>query len=126
MDGLRGVRVVGPLAPYAGGLVAELARLGFTEGSARCQLGLAAHLSRWLEAAGLGTEALTAPTVEAYLAARRSGRYHRVPDAEGSGPAAGVPAAPGRGTAARAVPAPATWVEALLEAYRAWLLGERG
>jgi hypothetical protein len=38
----------GTLAPYASGLAGELARLGFTEGSAKGRLGLAAHLSRWL------------------------------------------------------------------------------
>ena len=42
--------MTGPLAPYASGLAGELARLGFTEGSAKGQLGLAAHLSRWLAA----------------------------------------------------------------------------
>ena len=48
MDVFYGVRMTGPLALYAGGLAGELARLGFTEGSAKGQLGLAAHLSRWL------------------------------------------------------------------------------
>ncbi|MGH3226786.1 MAG: hypothetical protein ACRDPY_50265, partial [Streptosporangiaceae bacterium] len=75
MDVLYGVRMTGPLAPYASGLAGELARLGFTELSARCQLGLAAHLSRWLAAAGLGTAALTTPAAEAYLAARRAAGY---------------------------------------------------
>ena len=45
MDVFYGVRMSGPLAPYASGLAGELARLGFTEGSAKGQLGLAAHLS---------------------------------------------------------------------------------
>ena len=53
MDVLYGVRMTGPLEPHATGLAGELARLGFTEMSARAQLGLAAHLSRWLDAAGL-------------------------------------------------------------------------
>ena len=75
MDVLYGVRMTGPLAPYAAGLAGELARLGFTELSARCQLGLAAHLSRWLAAARLGTAALTTAVVEAYLAARRAAGY---------------------------------------------------
>jgi hypothetical protein len=75
MDVLYGVRMAGPLAPYARGLAGEMTRLGFTELSARGQLGLAAHLSRWLEAAGLGTAELTGPTVEAYLAARRASGY---------------------------------------------------
>ena len=75
MDVLYGVRMTGPLAPHATGLAGELARLGFTEMSARAQLGLAAHLSRWLAAAGLGTMALTATVAEEYLAARRAAGY---------------------------------------------------
>jgi hypothetical protein len=65
MDVLYGVRMTGPLAPFALGLAGELARLGFTELSARCQLALAAHLSQWLAAAGLDTAALTTPVVDA-------------------------------------------------------------
>ena len=72
MDVFYGVRMTGPLTPYASGLAGELARLGFTEGSAKGQLGLAAHLSRWLAAADVGTEGLTGPVVEEYLAARRN------------------------------------------------------
>ena len=60
MEVVNRIRVTGPLAPYAGGLADELARLGFTQSSARYQLGLAAHLSRWLDAGGLGTADLTA------------------------------------------------------------------
>ena len=56
MDVLHGVRMTGPLAPHAAGLAGELARLGFTEMSARGQLGLAAHLSRY--ASGQGAAAL--------------------------------------------------------------------
>ncbi|MGH3870064.1 MAG: hypothetical protein ACRDSR_00890 [Pseudonocardiaceae bacterium] len=54
MDDLHGVGMVGPLGPYARGFAVELARLGFTRGSAQRQMGLAAHLSRWLCDAGLG------------------------------------------------------------------------
>ena len=75
MDVFYGVRMSGPLAPYASGLAGELARLGFTEGSAKGQLGLAAHLSRWLAAIGVGTQGLTGPVVEEYLAARRAAGY---------------------------------------------------
>ena len=64
MDVVYGVRMTGPLAPHATGLAGELARLGFTETSARAQLGLAAHLSRWLAAAGLGTMTLTGAVAE--------------------------------------------------------------
>jgi hypothetical protein len=63
MDDLHGVGMVGPLGPYARGFAAELVRLGFTRGSARKQMELAAHLSRWLCDAGLGVGDLAAPVV---------------------------------------------------------------
>ena len=56
--------MAGPLAPYAAGLAGELARLGFTEGSARGQLGLAAHLSRWLDRGGAGHGGVDRPGVD--------------------------------------------------------------
>ncbi len=64
MDVVDGVRVTGPLAPYARGFAVELARLGFTRGSAQKQLLLAAHVSRWLGDAGLGTADLDARAVD--------------------------------------------------------------
>jgi integrase/recombinase XerD len=75
MDGLYGVRMVGPLTPYARGFAEELTRLGFTTFSARGQLGLAVHLSRWLTGAGLDTVALSTATVDAFMAARRAAGY---------------------------------------------------
>ena len=69
------VRVVGPLEPYTAGFAAELARLGYTLFSARGQLGLAAHLSRWLAGEGLGTAALTPAVVARFLVVRRAGGY---------------------------------------------------
>ncbi len=125
MDVLYGVRMTGPLAPHATGLAGELARLGFTEMSARGQLGLAAHLSRWLAAAGLGTMALTAPVAEEYLAARRAAGYtaYLTPKALAPllGYLRGLGAAPGMEIAV-----PATQAGALLERYRRYLLAERG
>lgn len=73
-----GVRFVGPLAPLAAELKGEFARLGYATSSATAQLQLAAHLSRWLQAEGRGTQDLTAPVIERFLAARRrdySSRY---------------------------------------------------
>src|SRR5487761_1263903 len=110
MDVLHGVRVAGPLAPYAPGLAGELARLGFTELSARCQL---------------GTSALTTSTVEAYLAARRAAGYtaYLTPKALAPllGYLRGVGVAPQPEAAALEDPA-----EVLLERYRCYLLAERG
>ena len=122
---VHGVRVAGPLAPYAEGLAGELGRLGFTPSSARLQLQVAAHLSRWLAGAGLGAAALTGSVADRFLAARRAAGYTAYLTPKALGPLLGylrrlgVAPQPGR-------PEPATGVEALLEAYRAWLLGERG
>ena len=55
----------------AGELRGEFARLGYATSSATAQLQLAAHLSRWLQAEGLGTDVLTGPVIERFLATRR-------------------------------------------------------
>ncbi len=125
MDVLYRVRMAGPLAPYARGLAGELARLGFTELSARGQLGLAAHLSRWLEAAGLGTAELTGPTVEAYLAARRASGYTAYLTPKALAPLLGYLRALGVAPDAE-LAAPRDRAEEMLEQYRCYLLGERG
>ena len=54
--------VVGPLEPYAAGFATELERQGYTAGTAEKQVALAAHLSRWLAAAGTGPGDLTVRT----------------------------------------------------------------
>lgn len=125
MDVLYGVRMTGPLAPHATGLAGELARLGFTEMSARGQLGLAAHLSRWLAAAGLGTMALTAPVAEEYLAARRAAGYTAYLTPKALAPLLGYLRELGVAPEAE-IAVPATQAEALLERYRRYLLAERG
>ena len=65
------VRFVGPLAPYASGLAAELETLGYATTSAVIQLQVAAHVSRWLAAEHLGPADLNDPVIERFLAARR-------------------------------------------------------
>lgn len=75
MERSFGVRVTGPLEPYASGFGAELTRLGYTFFSARMQLWLVGHLSWWLAGQGVGGEALTESTVAQYLLARRAAGY---------------------------------------------------
>ena len=75
MDVLSGVRLVGPLVPFAQGFAEELTRLGFTPLSARVQLRLVMCLSRWLAEAGLDASALDGTTVDAFLVARRAAGY---------------------------------------------------
>jgi len=125
MNVLYGVRMVGPLMPYARGFAEELARLGFTTFSARGQLGLAAHLSRWLAGAGLDPMALTTVTVDAFLVARRAGGYSAYLTPKALGPLLGY--LRGLGVAPQpVVAAPASCAEELVERYRGYLLVERG
>lgn len=74
MDPSR-VRVSGPLEPFAAGFAGELAALGFTANSAGLQLGVVAHLSRWLAAEDVPVAALDVVVVERFCAARRASGY---------------------------------------------------
>ena len=67
--------VLGPLAPFADGFVVELSAQGYTAGSAVQQMCLMAHLSRWLEAEGLGPAALSPVVVGRFFSARRAAGY---------------------------------------------------
>jgi integrase/recombinase XerD len=125
MDVVYGVRVTGPLAPYARGFAGELARLGFTRYSAQKQLQLAAHLSRWLGDAGLSTAELNAGAVDGFLAARRDAGHGEFITPKALGPLLGY--LRGLGAAPQpAFPVPQTRAERLLADYRSWLLTERG
>ncbi len=125
MDGLFGVRMAGPLTPYAPGFAAELTRLGYTLFSTRGQLGLVAHLSRWLDGEGLDVGALAPSTVEAFLAARRDAGYHAYSSPTALGPLLGY--LRGLGAApALAVLEPSSPLDVALERFRGYLLGERG
>ena len=123
-DPLR-VRVTGPLVLFVPGFAGELARLGYTAGSAGVQMGVVAHLSRWLAGEGLDAAGLTPQVVERFLAARRRAGYVKYLSPEALVPLLGylrrvgaVPALPS--------PGPATAAEVLLGRYRAYLASERG
>lgn len=118
-------RVTGPLQPYAAGFVAELARLGYTNGSACGQMFLMAHVSRWLAGEGLDAGELTPGTAERFLAARRAASYAQLRTAKALQPLLGylrrlgvVPGAP--------PPTPEGPVGELLARYRRYLVTERG
>lgn len=49
-----GARVVRPLEPFAEGFAGELTRQGYTVQTSRQQLGLVAHLSRWMSEQRIG------------------------------------------------------------------------
>jgi len=117
--------VTGPLAEYADGFRAELARLGYTPLTTASQLRLVAHLSRWLAAEGLGAPTLTVPVAERYFAGRRSAGYANERTVAALGPLLGY--LRGLGAAPAAVMAsPATATGQLLARYASYLAAERG
>src|SRR5579859_1780889 len=125
MAGRPRVRVSGPLVSFAAGFSDELVRSGYTPLSARLQLQLMAHLSRWLASEELDAAALTPAVVERFLAARRSAGYANHRTARGLESLLGYLRA--IGAAPLVAPAvAATPVEALLGRYRRYLLVERG
>lgn len=72
-----GVRVEGPLAPWASGFASELARCGYMHRSISRQLGVFAYASRWLRRRGLRPRDLTPARVERLLQSRcRDGYTH--------------------------------------------------
>lgn len=70
-----GVRMTGPLAVHQNGLWSHLRGLGYAHFSAKNLLGVAAHLSRWLQADGSSPADLTADRIDAFLRDRRASGY---------------------------------------------------
>jgi integrase/recombinase XerD len=116
--------VTGPLAEYADGFRAELARLGYTPLTAAGQLRLMAHLSRWMNAEGLDAQALEMPVAERYFEERCAAGYANERTVVALGPLLGYL----RGLGAAPAPAagPVTEAGQLLDRYAAYLAAERG
>jgi site-specific recombinase XerD len=119
------LRTRGPLVPFKEGFARELHRLGYRPNSARGQLGLMSHLSRWLEAEGLDIGDLTPALAERFLAARRAEGYTIYLTPKALTPLlaylrglAAIPQPPSG-------PAPAGPVEELLERFCVYSMRER-
>jgi hypothetical protein len=69
------IRVLGPLSAFAAGFADELTHQGYTPHSARFQMRLMGHLSRWLVGEELGAGDLRTVEVERFLRARRAAGY---------------------------------------------------
>src|SRR5207253_11508065 len=67
MEWVGRTRVVGPLAPHADGLRAELVRLGYTHWSAEQRVWMTGHLSRWLTAEALEPNELSQDRIAQFL-----------------------------------------------------------
>ena len=124
MDGLFGVRMTGPLTPYAAGFAVELGRVGYTSLSTVDQLRLVAHLSRWLGREGLEVGDVGETAVEAFLVARRAAGYRAHLKLASLLPL--LTYLRGLGVSPPARVAPQTLVEQELERFRGYLLAERG
>ncbi len=114
----------GPLAPFAEGYRAELARLGFTHNSVATHVVLMGQLSRWMSDAGVGVAELTEERVEGFFDARRAGGQNRVPTVRTVVPlfvylrSGGIVPPPPF--------APSTPLRDLLSRYRRYLAEDRG
>lgn len=117
------VRFTGPLAPFAAELRAELAALGYASTSASNQLQLAAHLSRWLQARGLGPGDLSGPVLTKFLVDRRR-EYSNHYSIQALGPTLGCLRRVGAAPAADPR-SPVGAAEELLARFRRYLLLER-
>ena len=124
-DVVSRVRVSGPLAGHAAGFAGFLAEAGYTPLSARNQVGVLAHLSRWMEGRGLGPGELAGERLGEFLAARREAGYTCWLSERGLAPLTAF--LRGAGAVPAAVPAaPAGAVDVLVSRYRAYLETERG
>lgn len=124
VDPLR-VRVVEPLAGYAGGFCAELIERGWARSSALQQMQLMACLSRWMAAEQVAVGELSPEQVQRFVGYRCAAGYRHFRSSRGLAPLLyylrGLGVAP-----EPVVPVADGPVDVLVERYRTYLLGERG
>lgn len=117
--------VSGPLNEYAPGFASELLRQGYTANSARLQMHLMAHLSRWLGDEGLDVHRLIAAEVERFFCARRAAGHVNHRTSKAMQPM--LTYLRGLGVAPAPPPlSPDGPVDVVLERYRNYLTVERG
>jgi integrase/recombinase XerD len=115
-------RVEGVLAPYASGFRSWLTERGYRPPTVEDQVWLMAHLSRWLDEQRIEPAAFTDEAAERFQRARRE-RYSHLTGSRALRPLLGYL----RGVGFVPEPlAPGTPAEAVITAYREYLLGERG
>jgi len=112
------------LASYAGGFREDLLGQGYSWGSAAHQIHLMAHLSRWLEAQGLGPAALDEHLTRQFLAARRADGYAALRSARALAPLLGH--LRGLGVAPPRMPVLQTPADRLAMRFGEYLARERG
>ena len=118
------VRLLGPLSPFAAGFAEELAQQGYRPRAVRNQMGLVAHLSRWLLGEGISAEKLHMAEVERFVDARRAAGYTRLVSIKALQPI--LVYLHGLAVTPTPPPTPSDPVEVALERYRSYLTVERG
>jgi integrase/recombinase XerD len=118
------VRLLGPLSPFAAGFAEELAQQGYRPRAVRNQMGLVAHLSRWLLGEGISAEKLHMAEVERFVDARRAAGYTRLVSIKALQPI--LVYLRGLAVTPTPPPTPSGPVEVTLERYRSYLTVERG
>jgi len=115
--------VGGPLGRFADGFRSELARLGYTPGSAEIQVWWMGRLSRWMAVEGVAVHELDERSVAQFLEVEES-RRRRMPTVRTLAPLLGW-----LRDQRLVSPAATTWptpVDELLGRYRRWLVDGRG
>lgn len=118
------VRVQGPLAPFAAGFASDLIRQGYTRLSARNQMWLLAHLSRWLASERIDVEDLDAAGIDRFVRTRRAAGYWQLHSIKALRPILAYLRS--LGVVLPSPGAPDDPEDVLLERYRRYLTVERG
>lgn len=118
------VRVVGPLEPYAGQVMALLVARGYAPLTRVPHLQMMTHLSKWLAARGLAVAELSSALVDEYLGQRRGDGYASFCTRSSLAPVLEVLV--GVGAPLTEPDPPRTAVDGLLDGYAQFLRQERG
>ena len=117
-------RVLGPLGACADGFRSELARLGYTPGSAENQMWWVGQLSRWMADEGVDLGSLDDSSISRFLAHREDSDARRVTTPRRFAPLLGWLRS--EGIVAPPISGPMSGVEELFASYTDWLVRVRG
>lgn len=121
-----GVRMIGPLARYAGDLWACLLALGYTPLSSRNLLHVTAHLSRWMEEKCIRPVELEFELIQAFFRHRRQSGYTHHFTQAGLEPVLSYLRGAGVVPVVKVVEVDRTPLDRLLGRYETYLVQERG
>jgi integrase/recombinase XerD len=116
------VQVVGPLEPFAAGLIAGLQESGYRPAAAAVQVRVLAHLSRWMLEQHVSADGLGELELERF----RREHAAEVASVRGAGLTVVLGHLRGLGVVPAQSPPALTAADVLLESYRRYLLLERG